>query len=131
VASRVADELAESCMGAQIELVKGNMFDGPSDLVVIPCSTVPTITWFVADHLRSFGIPEPKDKMKPGDVLFTDLRRANNIAQFAAYVASVIPSRSTPPRDHLLPKMSGLVRSRVRFLGLAQVEWSQRKRHAP
>ena len=76
-------------MGAQIEIVKGNMFDGPSDLVVIPCSTVPTITWFVADYLRSFDIPEPQNKMKPGDVLFADLGRASNIAQVAAYAASV------------------------------------------
>jgi TIR domain len=90
------DDAAEARMGAKIELVKGNMFDGPSDLIVIPCSTVPTITWFVADHLRSFDIPDPENEMQPGDVIFTDLRRANNIAQFAAYVASVSPSIKTP-----------------------------------
>jgi TIR domain len=83
-------------MGAQVEIVKGNMFDGASDLVVIPCSTIPTITWFVADHLKSFAIPEPHEQMQPGDILFADLRRANNIAQFAAYVASVRPRRVTP-----------------------------------
>ena len=83
-------------MTAQIELIKGDMFDGPSDLVVIPCSTIPTITWFVAEHLRSFGIPEPREEMELGDVAFVDLRRANNIAQVAAMAASVLaPGGST------------------------------------
>jgi TIR domain len=78
-------------MKARVELVKGDMFEGPSDLMVIPCSTVPTITWFVAEHLRSFGIPEPRNQMSPGDVEFVDLGRASNIAQVAAMAASVIP----------------------------------------
>jgi hypothetical protein len=83
-------------MGTQIELVKGDMFEGSSDLVVIPCSTIPTITWFVAEHLRSFGIPEPREKMELGDVAFVDLGRASNIAQVAAMAASVIaPGGST------------------------------------
>src|SRR5215467_3773948 len=77
-------------MKAQVELIKGDMFEGPSDLMVIPCSTVPTITWFVAEHLRSFGIPKPRDQMDLGDVAFVDLRRANNIAQVAAMAASVM-----------------------------------------
>jgi hypothetical protein len=78
-------------MRAQVQVIKGDMFEGPSDLVVIPCSTVPTITWFVAEHLYSFGIPEPLDEMEPGDVVFVDLGRASNIAQVAAMAASVIP----------------------------------------
>jgi hypothetical protein len=82
-------------MGAQIELIKGNMFDGPTDLVVIPCSTVPTITWFVADHLRSFNIPSPPKRMGLGEVAFTELRRASNIAQVAAYAASVKHNTTT------------------------------------
>jgi hypothetical protein len=53
-------------MGARIELVKGNVFDGSADLVVIPCSTRRSITWFVAEHLSSFGIPEPQKPMKLG-----------------------------------------------------------------
>jgi len=81
--------------GAQIELVRGDMFDGPSDLIVIPCSTAPSITWFVMEHLRSFGIPGPQVKMEPGDVIFIDLRRASNIAQVAAYAASVRGERGS------------------------------------
>ena len=82
-------------MSAQIELIKGDMFEGSSDLVVIPCSTIPSITWFVADHLRSFGIPEPHEPMEPGDVTFVDLGRASNIAQVAAMAASVIAPGGT------------------------------------
>jgi len=82
-------------MGAQIELVRGDMFDGPSDLVVIPCSTLPSITWFVAEHLQSFRIPGPQDEMEPGEVTFADLRRASNIAQVAAYAASVRAGRGS------------------------------------
>lgn len=80
---------------AQIELVRGDMFDGPSDLIVIPCSTVASITWFVSEHLRSFGIPGPQAKMEPGDVAFADLRRGSNIAQVAAYAASVHGARGS------------------------------------
>lgn len=85
-------------MKAQVQVIKGDMFEGPSDLMVIPCSTVPTITWFVAEHLRSFGIPEPSDEMEPGDVAFIDLGRASNIAQVAAMAASVIPPGSSSPQ---------------------------------
>lgn len=83
-------------MEAQIELIKGNMFDGPTDLVVIPCSTVPTITWFVAEYLRSFNIPSPPKGMELGEVVFTELRRANNIAQVVAYAASVEHNTTSP-----------------------------------
>ncbi len=75
-------------MRAQLEIVKGDMFEGPSDLIVIPCSRVPTITWFVEERLRSFRIPRPQVRMQMGDVVFEDLQHASNIAQVAAYAAS-------------------------------------------
>jgi hypothetical protein len=37
-----------STMGAVVKLRFGNIFDGPSDLVVLPCSIYGTITPFVA-----------------------------------------------------------------------------------
>jgi hypothetical protein len=83
-------------MGARIELVKGNMFDGSSDLVVIPCSTRPSITRFVAEHLSSFGIPGPQKPMELGEVVFLDLKRASNVAQVAAMAASVRRGGSSP-----------------------------------
>lgn len=84
-------------MQAQIELVKGNMFDRPTDLVVIPCSTKPTISWFIEERLRSFSIPGPRRKMQLGDVIFADLH-ASNIARVAAYAASVERTSPTSPK---------------------------------
>jgi TIR domain len=83
-------------MVGQIELIKGDMFDGPTDLVVIPCSAAPTITRFVAEHLRSFSIPPPPKRMELGEVLFAELRQASNIAQVAAYATSVKHGGTSP-----------------------------------
>jgi hypothetical protein len=78
-------------LGAKLELVKGDMFEGPSDLIVIPCSTVPTITRYVADRLRAFGLPRPPGPMTPGQVAFLELKGASQVAPRAAYAASVVP----------------------------------------
>jgi TIR domain len=75
-------------MSAQLEVVKGDMFEGSSDLVVIPCSRVPTITRAVEDRLQFFKIPRPQTRMEMGDVVFEDLGHASSIAQVAAYAAS-------------------------------------------
>jgi hypothetical protein len=86
-------------MQAQIELVKGNIFDGPTDLLVIPCSTKSTIEWFIEERLQSFNIPGPPSrKMQLGDVIFTDLRHTNNMAKAAAYAASVERMYPTAPK---------------------------------
>jgi TIR domain len=67
------------------------MFEGPSDLIVVPCSTVPTVSYFVADRLRAFGLPIPKERMAPGEVVFHRLEKAGQVAPIAAYAASVVP----------------------------------------
>ena len=67
------------------------MFEGPSDLIVIPCSTVPTISRYVADRLRAFGLPRPSERMVPGEVIFRELKGASQVAPTAAYAASVVP----------------------------------------
>jgi hypothetical protein len=85
-------------MQARIELVKGSIFDGPTDLVVIPCSTKPTIAWFIEERLQLFSIPGPPRKMRLGDVIFTDLRSSGNMAQVAAYAASVERMYPTPSK---------------------------------
>lgn len=82
-------------MGGQVELIRGDMFEGPSDLIVVPCSTIPTITWFIEDRLRAFSIPEPLHEMELGQIDFADLGRASSIAQVAAYAASVLPPGSS------------------------------------
>jgi TIR domain-containing protein len=94
-------------VGAQIEVVRGNMFDGPTDLVVIPCSTVPTITWFVAEHLGSFGIPTPRGRMQLGEIRFAELQRASNVAQVAAYAASVRRSSTSSETIELIGQRLG------------------------
>jgi hypothetical protein len=80
-----------------IELRKGDLFDGPSDLVVLPCSTVPTVTRFVADHLSNFDIRAPKRRMLPGEVVIEPFRGSENIAAYVAFAASVTVPGATRP----------------------------------
>jgi hypothetical protein len=77
-----------------IELRKGDLFDGPSDLVVLPCSIVPTVTPFVAHHLQNYFIPVPNRRMTPGEVIIEPFRGLENIAT-AASVG--VPGGTTPP----------------------------------
>jgi hypothetical protein len=65
------------------------MFDGPSDLIVLPCSTAGTITPFVRERLIHHRIPYPKPGMRLGDVHILPFEGGENIAQFVAYAASV------------------------------------------
>lgn len=76
-------------MGTKLELVKGDMFEGPSDLIVVPCSTRPTITPYVEDRLRAFRLPIPAKRMSAGDVIFCRLEDASQVAPMVAYTASV------------------------------------------
>jgi TIR domain len=74
----------------------GNLFDGPSDLIVLPCSTSGTITGFVARELAKHSIPYPGEGMSLGDVEFLPFEGGENIAQYVAFAASVKHSQSTP-----------------------------------
>jgi hypothetical protein len=71
------------------------MFDGPSDMVVIPCSTVPTITAFVQKRLQAFRIAQPSGAMALGDVQFQPLAGAEQLAAWVAFAASVANYYST------------------------------------
>lgn len=84
-------------MTARIKLRHGNMFDGPSDLIVLPCNTNGGVTGFVADHLRNFHIPPPQTKLGYGDIRIMPFTGGENIAQFVAYAASVMYTDSTSP----------------------------------
>ena len=79
---------------ARIKLRLGDLFDGPSDLLVLPCSTGGTITNFVANHLRNFNIPFPNKRLQLGDVSFSPFEGAENIAQYVAFAASVMHNTS-------------------------------------
>jgi len=82
-------------MAGIIKLRVGNLFDGPSDLIVLPCSTAGTITGFVARSLADYNIPHPREGMKLGTVEFMPFEGAENIAQFVAFAASVHNHTST------------------------------------
>ncbi len=76
-------------MPAVVELRLGDLFNGPSDLIVLPCSTSGTVTRFVADRLIEYSIPKPRRGLKLGDTDIVPFAGAENIAQFVAFAASV------------------------------------------
>ena len=82
-------------MANQVKLRFGNLFDGPSDLIVLPCSTSGTVTGFVARSLASYDIPHPSEGLRLGEVEFLPFEGAENIAQFVAFAASVEYMTST------------------------------------
>ncbi len=86
-------------MEPHIELVNGNMFHGPADLVVIPMSTKPAMTPFVQEHLRNFDIPAPRTPMSAGEVRFEQLEQASQVAQCAAFAAAVETGGPRPNAD--------------------------------
>ena len=83
-------------MEATVRLRLGDLFDGPADLVALPCSTVGTITGFVARSLVHYSIPHPRVGMALGDVEILPFDGADNIAQYVAFAASVKGSASSP-----------------------------------
>jgi hypothetical protein len=104
-------------MAPLIKLRLGNLFDGPSDLIVLPCSTNGTITGFVAAALSDYKIPYPKNSYKLGDVDIRPFEGGENIAQFVAFAASVGHMASTEEA----------IRSIGNQLGAATLEYSSIK----
>ena len=80
---------------AYVKLKLGNIFDEPTDLVVLPCSTGGTITNFVANYLREYNIPHPRTGMRLGDVDVRTFDGAESVAQYAAFAVSVKSQSST------------------------------------
>ncbi len=72
-----------------VKLRAGNLFDGPSDLIVLPCSIGGHVTNFVAQTLVNYRIPRPKTSFSLGDVEIRPFEGGENIAQFVAFAASV------------------------------------------
>lgn len=83
-------------MPAQVRIRLGNLFDGPTDLVVLPCSTGGSITSFVAHSLHSYKLPQPPTHLELGEIDIVPFPGGENIAQFVAYAASVLHSSSSP-----------------------------------
>jgi hypothetical protein len=78
-----------------VQLKLGDMFDGPCDLIVLPCSTSGTITPFVRRRLMHHHIPYPQPSMELGDLAVLPFEGGENIAQYVAYAASVIDGSSS------------------------------------
>jgi|APTNR8051073442_1049403.scaffolds.fasta_scaffold07120_2 hypothetical protein len=76
-------------MEATVTLRLGNLFDGPTDLIALPCSTAGTITGFVARSLVHHSIPHPRLGMALGEVEILPFEGADDIAQYVAFAASV------------------------------------------
>lgn len=76
-------------MAATVKLKLGNLFDGPSDVIVLPCSTGGTVTGFVARSLSHYSLPHPAPGMRLGEVEILPFEGGENIAQFVAFAASV------------------------------------------
>lgn len=76
-------------MAASVKLKLGDLFDGPADVVVLPCSTGGTITGFVARTLSKYSLPHPSAGMRLGEVEVLPFMGGENIAQFVAFAASV------------------------------------------
>src|SRR5271166_6131936 len=78
-----------------VQLKLGDMFDGPSDLIVLPCSTAGTITEFVRVRLVHHRIPSPSPGMQLGDVTVIPFDGGESIAQYVAFAASVKGNSTT------------------------------------
>ncbi|MCY1141001.1 toll/interleukin-1 receptor domain-containing protein [Actinoplanes sp. Pm04-4] len=71
-----------------VQLVHGDMFTRPCDLIVLPCSTVGSATRFVAQRLREHDIAWPTPAQL-GTVKISRFDGAQNLAQQVAWATSV------------------------------------------
>jgi hypothetical protein len=90
-----------------VKLRLGDLFDGPADLIVLPCSTDGTITRFVANRLLEYTIPRPKRRMELGEVDIMPFTGAENIAQYVAFAASVLSMTSKSDAIHRIGSALG------------------------
>lgn len=67
-------------MGGIVQLRLGDIFDGPSDLLIVACSTVPTVAGVVAQRLPSLRLPRPMRSDQLGEVASVPLIAAKHVA---------------------------------------------------
>jgi TIR domain len=79
---------------AIVRLVHGDLFDGPADMIALPCSTEGTVTGPVERRLRQFSLPHPGE-MSLGQVQICPLDDADQVAQYVAFASSVLDFSST------------------------------------
>lgn len=75
-------------MPGALKLLRGDLFDGPSDLIVIPCTTAGGLTRHAEKRLADYRIPRPPGRLDLGGVAVLPFSGAKNIAQFVAYAAT-------------------------------------------
>jgi hypothetical protein len=92
----VQTEIKGGAMTATVKLRLGDLFDGPADLIVLPCSTWGTVTGFVARSLAHHSIPHPREGMRLGGVEIIPFEGGEDIAQYVAFAASVEGMASSP-----------------------------------
>ncbi len=83
-------------MPGAVQVVHGDMFSGPADLIVMPCSTAGTVTSFVRERMRRFALPPVPRPISLGEIRLLPLTGAEHAAQFVAYAASVGNYESSP-----------------------------------
>ena len=83
-------------MPGAVQIVHGDMFGGPADLIVMPCSTGGTVARFVRDRMQRFALPPVPAPIPLGEVRLLPLTGADHVAQFVAYAASVRSYGSEP-----------------------------------
>jgi hypothetical protein len=81
-------------MKASIQIVHGDLFDGSSDLLVLPCSTAGTVSGPIAGRMVTYAIPAPKETMALGEVVIRPYQ-GKAPTKFVAFAASVERFSST------------------------------------
>ena len=77
-------------MAGQVQIKLGDMFHGACDLIVLPCSTIGSVTAFVDERLKHYNIPEPpSSELELGDLYLLPFQGGENIAQYVAFAVSV------------------------------------------
>jgi hypothetical protein len=94
-------------MPASVIIKLGNLFDGPADVIVLPCSTGGTITGFVARSLSQYSIPHPTVGLRLGDVEILPFEGGENLAQYVAFAASVEMMTSSTEAIELIGRNLG------------------------
>lgn len=90
-----------------VKLRLGDIFDGPSDLIVLPCSTEGTVSGFVARKLNAHAIGHPRDGMALGEVDIEPFVGGEHLAQYVAFAASVDDMDSSADAIELIGRSLG------------------------
>jgi hypothetical protein len=82
-------------MAGSVQLRLGEMFEGASDLVVLPVSTAGTVSKYVSERLSLLELRAPAGRLHLGDVVIEPFH-AENVASYVAFAASVEQYGSSP-----------------------------------